>query len=258
MEYDVVIKSHKKDYNKLRYTINSFKYLKPFPQNIYLVTEDGFVPTCNYTDIIIPIKDVDVYPHIDKSKINYRNNWCWVNMVSITQEFTKNDKYFDVQADNFFLKKVDLFEDGKVKLFKTSRNPNNNGKWNQYFSFSQDLFGIDKLTIGSSYITEFIMYDRNKLKTLWSKFDSKQQAIDKMCNSISQHSYPADQEIYGNLIEKYHLDDHIIEKVELEYRGGWENPTDEDIETYIVKSMLDESNYLACSYHTYWIPNEKE
>jgi hypothetical protein len=254
MEYDVVIKSHKKDYNKLTYTINSFKYLNPFPQNIYLVTEDGFVPNCNYTDIIIPIKDADVYPNIDRNKIHYRNNWCWANIVSITQEFTKNDKYFDVQSDNFFLKKVDLVEDGKIKLFKTDHNLNNNLIWKQYFSFSQELFGIDKLTLGSSYITEFIMYDREKLKILWSDFDSKQDAIDKMYNNINEFSYPADQEIYGNLVEKYYLEDYVIENVDLKYHGGWEEPTNENIEKYLVESMLDETKYLACSYHTYWIP----
>lgn len=253
MEYDVIIKSHFKDYKKLKHVVNSFKYLNPFPQNIYIITENGFIPKSNFTDIIIPIKDADVTPFIDRQKFSYRKNWCWVNTVSITQDFTRNNLYLDVQSDNFFINKIDLFQEGKIKLFKTNHNANNNNRWSPYFDFSKQMFNIDKITHGSSYITEFIMYDKNKLKKLWKDYETIDIAMDKMYNIINRNCYPADQEIYGNLIEKYYSDKLYIENINVAYAGKYENVSSLEIEKYIADNKKNNPEYVACSYHTYWM-----
>lgn len=253
MEYDVTIKSHYKDYKKLKYVVNSIKYLNPLPENIYIITDDGFVPNSNFTDIIIPIKDLEVTPFIDKQKFKYRKNWCWVNSVSISQNFTKNDLYLDIQADNFFINNINLFEDNKIKLFKTNHNPNNNNRWSPYFDFSKEMFGIDKITYGSSYITEFIMYDKNKLKKLWEQYESFDLALDKMYNIIGSNCYPADQEIYGNLVEKFYSKELCIENINVLYAGGYENISSHYLQKYITDSKNNNPNHVACSYHTYWM-----
>ena len=41
-KYDVVIKSHPKDYYKLDLVVESLQYLNPQPENVYILTPDGF------------------------------------------------------------------------------------------------------------------------------------------------------------------------------------------------------------------------
>ena len=257
--YDVTIKAHPKDYYKLSHVISSLKHLKPEFDNIYIISPDAYVPESIFSDKIIPIKDDDVVPFIDKTRFNYRYNWCWANMVSITQEFTNNDLYLDVQADNFFLNDIELFaEDGRPRLFKTKINSNNNNVWPEYFNFSKNMFGIDKVTVGSSYIIEFIMYDKNKLKSLFSPYD-KHLMIEKSYNEVSAGSYPADQEIYGNLIESRFPDSYeIVDPVET-YLGG-DRTQDNNIErvlNYISDIRKNYPNAIAYSHHTWWSPEWK-
>ena len=257
--YDVVIKSHPKDYYKLPYVIDSLKYLEPQFDNIYLVSLDGHVPQCLFTDKIIPVKDSEVAPFIDKTRFNYRYNWCWVNMLSITQEFTKNDLYLDVQADNIFLNKVELFnEDGRPRLFKTSANMANNNEWGPYFTFSRSMFGLNKITYGSSYIIEFMLYDKKKLSKLYENYSSKQEMIEKSYGLVSDESYPADQEIYGNLIERDFSEDYeIVGPVETHLTGKFSsNDETQELLKYIEEIKSKSPAALACSYHTYWLPDE--
>lgn len=257
--YDVVIKAHPKDYYKLPYVVDSLKHLKPTFENIYLVSPDGFLPECNFSDKIIAIKDEDVKPFIDKTKFSYRYNWAWVNLLSITQEFTKNNLYFDVQSDNVFINDIDLFdEEGKPKLFRTKVNMANNQEWAPYFNFSRAMFGLGKATIGSSFIIEFMLYDKKKLSKLYENFESKQLMIEQAYKNVSKSSYPADQEIYGNFIEiNYPEDYNIVGPVETYMTGKFSEYDElEEFLQYIEEIRIKYPNALACSYHTYWMPDE--
>jgi hypothetical protein len=254
--YDVTIKAHPKDYYKLPYVISSLKHLKPRFENIYIVSPDGYKPDSIFQDRIITVKDDEVKPFIDKTRFKHRYNWSWVNMLSLTQEFTKNDLYLDIQADNFFLNDLELFsEDGRPRLFKTRANPNNNTVWSGYFEFSKKMFGIDKITLGSSYIIEFMMYDKNKLKSLYEPYDKKIM-IEKSYKEVSDRSYPADQEIYGNLIEgRFPGSYEIVGPIET-YLGG-DDLQDNDINRvldYISSIKSQHPAAIACSHHTYWMP----
>lgn len=252
--YDVVIKAHQKDYFKLSEVVNRLKYLDPPFENIYIVSPDGFIPICDYTDIIIAIKDEDIVPKIDKNKLSIRPSWVWVNLVSITQQFTKNDLYFDVQSDNFFMNKVKLFtDDGRPRLFKSTNNPNNNSRWPGYFNFSSLMFDLEKITYGSSFIVEFMMYDRKKLSKLFERYGGRQQMIEASYQIINDGTYPADQEIYGNLIEKYFLNEYEIVMEAQTILSGDEIPDDNfsKIENFIKEMEALHPKAIACSYHTW-------
>lgn len=255
-KFDVVIKSHQKDYCKLRININSFRYLNPQPSNIYIVSKDGYVPSgTDYDHIIKAIKDEDVTPFIDRDRISYRKNWTWCNLVSLFQNFTENDYYLDVQADNFFLKEVKLFNGSIPIIYNTKNNPANNNVWNPYFNFSRKIFGIDKISLGNSYITEFILYRKNYTKLLIHKYGTFDLMMEKIYESINSNSYPADQEIYGNYVESSLPKEYeIIFDTKLDLMGI---ETDSDIsEKELLYSIevtkIKKPEALALSYHSWW------
>lgn len=260
--YDVIIKSTYKDYHKLPLVIDSLAYLNPVPDNIYILTPDGFRPSGTDFDLkIISIMDEDVVPHIDRSRLECkrRKNWVWVNLVSITQEFTQNDLYLDVQSDNFFLRPIDIFENGKPKLFQSVNSKTNNDGSLPYFKFSENVFGIEKMNRGYSYIIEFLMYDRKLLKEFFSSiYGSTEEMIEVIYSNVSIDCYPADQEIFGNLIEKYFPDKYVlIPNTPVMFSGiNVKRSPDkimsvDELKEYIKKCKSDSTDAIACSHHSW-------
>ena len=257
MDYDVVIKSHVKDYHKLELVVDSLKYLNPEPDNIYIVSkENPYLKGTIFDSKIIFVKDDEITPFIDRERLKYRPNWAWVNLVSIFQDFTKNDYYFDVQSDNFFIRPIDLFDDnGRPKIFQSTANPLNNVGHRQYFEFSEKIFGLEKVSKGYSYIIEFMMYDRKLLRKHFKKFSSLEEMMELIYENININSYPADQEIFGNLVEKYFPEKYCFVEnfpVHLEGVPGHTQVSQEYIKKYIENIKLQRPEIIACSHHT-WI-----
>jgi hypothetical protein len=265
-KYDVVIKAAEKDYFKLNLVVDSIEYLNPQPSKIYILSKDGYVPTgTDYTSILQPVMDSDVVPYIDRSKLNHRPNWNWINLVSLFQDFTEQDLYFDIQSDNFFLKKIDLFdESGRPKIFRSVANCANIYGWKPYFNFSESVFGLPKMSSGFSYIIEFLMYNKNHLKKLIGMYDSFESMMEVIYSNVNQNSYPADQEIFGNLAEKYFNDEYcFVDNFPVHFNGKEVavegEPTLTDILEYIdsvkkgspLGGSGTTSNVYACSYHTW-------
>lgn len=252
--YDVVIKSHPKDYYKLDLVVESLRYLNPQPENIYILSPDGFYPkNTSYDSKIIYITDDQVSPYIDRNKLNQRPNWNWINLVTILQTFTEKDFYLDVQADNFFIKQVDLFsESGKPKIFQSTFNDINNIGHRPYFNFSEKVFEIPKINTGYSYIIEFLLYDRKKLKKIIDQYSSVDELLETCYKNVNRESYPADQEIYGNLLEKYFSSEYeFVPEFPVFHKGTHVPPSREELIKFI-NFHKEENKVFACSYHTYY------
>jgi len=255
-KYDITMKSHEKDYYKMPLTINSLKYLNPQPERIYIITPDGFAPKDNdYQNIIIPIKDEDAIPKIDKGQLRYRPNWVWANIMSFTQDITENDFYLDVQADTFFLKEINLLsDDGRPKLFKTQSNPNNN--YNQdhsFFKFSKAMFGIEKITLGESYIIDYTMYNKTIGKEICSSIGTVDEMIKLLYLIVDDAHFPADGEIFGNYIEKNHENMYNISREINHVLTGHEGaePSIHAVEQWI-NACRSNPELHSCTYHN-WI-----
>lgn len=257
MKYDVVIKSHKKDYHKLELVVDSLKYLNPEPENIYILSPDGFYPKNTVFDSkIIYITDDQVNPFIDRSRLTHRPNWNWINLVSVLQDFTENDYYLDVQSDNFFTKSIDLFDKyGKPKIFQSTVNPGNNVGHRPYFNFQEKVFDIPKVQQGYSYIIEFLMYDKKILKEYFNKkYSNFDDMMENIYINVNDQSYPADQELFGNLVEKYYSDRYTFVPDTPVYLDGVSNQdvSVECIKEYIQRIQKEKPEIIACSHHT-WI-----
>jgi len=213
MNYDITIKSHEKDSYKLDLVLDSLVFLNPQPYYIYIISPNGFRPNhAIYKDKFICLKDDEVTPYVDRSKISVMPNWVWTNLVSLTQNFTENDFYLDVQSDVFFLKKINLFDDqGKPKLFKTTSNPGNNfNRDHPYFKFSKEMFGINKVTDGDSYIIDYTMYNKKIAKKIYDNYHSVDDMLEAAYKIIDGNRFPADGEIFGNFVEKFFPDFYYI------------------------------------------------
>jgi len=79
--------------------------------------------------------------------------------------------------------------------------------------------------------------------------------IEMVYNSIDNQSYPADQEIFGNLIEKHYPDRYSFVSnapVYLDGVGNGQEVSVDFLKSYIEAVKQERPEVIACSHHT-WI-----
>ena len=159
----------------------------------------------------------------------------------------------DVQSDNFFVKEINLFNsEGLPRIFQSSYNDINNLGHPPYFNFSQNVFDIPKVNTGYSYIIEFLLYDRKKLKKIVDQYPSIEELLETCYANVTQESYPADQEIYGNLLEKHFPNDYeFVANFPVIHEGSHISPSREQLEEFISINK-QQGKVFTCSYHTYF------
>lgn len=254
-KYDVVIKSAAKDYFKLPLVVDSIQFLNPQPSKIYILSQNGYLPKgTDYESKLVAVKDSEITPFINRKKLTHRPNWNWINLVSLFQNFTEQDFYFDIQSDNFFLNPIDLFtEDGKPRIFRSTVNHVNVSGWPPYFNFSERVFDIPKMSNGFSYIIEFLMYNKNLTKKLIEPYSSFEEMMEVVYSNVNQNSYPADQEIFGNLLEKHFPTEYsFVDNFPVYFTGTESLDIGLDqIQKYILDVRTQLPNVVSCSFHSW-------
>jgi len=105
-----------------------------------------------------------------------------------------------------------------------------------------------------TYIIEFMMYSKSHLNKLYESYSSKENFIERIYNEMDELKYPADQEIFGNLMCNYFNEDFINVKNVLTLKTGCHYP--EIIEEKIIESNLEyikinNPEVYALSIHTW-------
>lgn len=153
MNYDAVILSHPKDYNKIRFCFESLHNLDPSPIHVYLVTPDPI-------DMIglINIRDIESIP-LDISEIKYkRPNWIYQQLIKLYQNFTASDLYMCVDSDLIFNRKLTF--SGKT-FFISDRDQ----RHDPYFNFMSDYFNMHNFA-NYTFINDFMIFDKKICKQM--------------------------------------------------------------------------------------------
>lgn len=194
ISYDVFIPVAKKDEHKLRFCVESLKYLNPQPDNIFVVGEF-------YERTVLNLNK--------NAATNFRRPaWIYQQFLKLFQDETVNDQYLVVDSDLILLKQLDLFnEDGKPYFFlgiDQFHKP--------YFNYSEEVFGFGR-EYNHSFISEIMMMNKNLTLTMLkdavstNKYHTLEQNIENLyrytCERAREDWIPADYELYGNYVEKY-------------------------------------------------------
>ena len=103
-----------------------------------------------------------------------------------------------------------------------------------YFDFQERVFDIPKANKGYSYIIEFMLYDRKKLAKLMDGYKDVDDLLETCYANTGQDSYPADQEIYGNLLEKHFPNDYeFVPNFPVHHQGHHIPPSREELIAHI-------------------------
>ena len=249
-KYDVLIKSSPKDYQKLKYVINSIKFLSPQPSKIFLINPDGFKPSeTDYDEKINVIKDEEVFPNCDRNKIPWRKNWCFATFIALFQDVTEQDNYLDMQSDNFFLKPIDLFTEECAPIFFMS--PQHSHYYQPYFNFSKTMFDLERVG-DDSFIIDFMMYNKKISKEMLEPYGSFDNFFEKAYKNINKNSHPTEQDCFANWCLKHHEGKYLIKKniiINLMGKNYPENYTEQEVVDLINSEEFKDET--AISLHTW-------
>jgi len=246
--YDIVIVSHKKDFNKIKYVVEyAERNLTDFETIHLILTNHDFLEydkiQSKTTRPVIIHNEQDVV-ELDFSKVCYRPTWIYQILLKMFQNVTKNDNFLIIESDGVINKKLSFFEDGKTILY-LGRYQNHQ----PYFNYNE-MLNIKK-RYPYSLISEVMMYDKNKIKKLLEHCgcESREEFIDKyIYNRLSDTSYPADYELYGNFLYNFYPDSIKFEKYNYSLNGAHREISDIEIESIIEKNK--NSDFI--SFHT-WV-----
>ena len=216
--YDIVIVSHEKDFNNIKFIIEySQKNLKF--DSIHLILSERKV----FTDLelVKTLTDKPIFLHmesdvlkIDKTRVNYRPNWIYQMMLKMFQNVTENDNFLIIESDCLILKKINFFENEKTYLY-LCRDQNHT----PYFNFN-NLLGFGR-EYNHSFISEFMMYNKQIVKDMLSKSNCNNvnDFLEIVYNNTNNDCYPADYELYGNFCFKHHRDKIEVKHLNYNFFG---------------------------------------
>ena len=249
-KYDALIKVGRKDYAKLSHVIQTIKHLIPQPSKIFVISPDGVRPEgTSYDEKIVVVKDEDVFPGVDRDEIPLRKNWCFATFMALFQDVTEQDYYFDIQADNFFMKPLSLFKEDGTPIFFMS--PQHSHYHQPYFNFSKKMFDLERVG-DDSFIIDFMMYNKNITKELLAPYGSFEEFYKEACRNINKASYPTEQDCFANWCLKHHPGMYEVQKgvvTRLMGKNYPENYSGDEIEQILNSGMYPDE--VAVSLHTW-------
>jgi hypothetical protein len=261
-KYDALIKAHSKDYMKLKLVIDSIKYLNPQPENIILISPDGFVPAEYMEDKRIKsYTDFQIFPNCDRNRLRYRPNWCYASTMAVFQDVTPNDFFLDIQCDNFFVKEINLFDENDKPIFFVS--PQCRHYYQPYFDYNKAMFGEGRRMgtewgIGweDSLIIGWMMYNKTIAKEILALYGGIDKFYDKACAVINDTCHPSEQDLFPNWVLPKHPDMYVIKKNVQIRVDGKDYPgefTVEEIERLIdiAKTNPECPDVVALACHTW-------
>lgn len=260
-KYDVIIKAHPKDYIKIKYVVSSLAFLNPQPENIFIISPDGFIPEENKTDSRIQaVCDKDVFPNMDRTLIKYRPNWAWTMFLSLFQNITPNEYYLDVNSDNFFVKNIDLFDEQDKPIFFIS--PDHRHYHVPYFVFNKEVFNLEDRKIltkpyglrpDDSFIVDFMMFKRSIAREMLDMYGGIDNLFKKCSEVISIKCNMGDTELYPAWCMTYHPNFYTIKDGIRVHVTGKDAPftfVDEEISS-IINEYSTVKDIIAVSCHSW-------
>ena len=266
MDYEIVIPAAKKDYNKLKYVIESAQnFLVPQPKRINIIHAGHIGGAAGTSVKLIHEEEVlNLDPNIAKGFS--RPPWIYQQFLKLFQDITEERMYLVIDSDLILNRKLELFNKESVPYFFLGVDQNHP----PYFKYSDEMFGFGRV-YNHSFISEIMMFDKVIIEALLMRFyfhqtgkygniiqvhqheQVRNQLIkviyEKTCDKACDGWIPADYEIYGNFVEVFNSSLYEKQKIKTNLRGKYSEWTDTDLESYI--SEMKDKDYDTFTAHTW-------
>lgn len=204
---DLLLPAAPKDYVKVPYVIQTVAKFVPDIERVCLVSPD----VLSYTELhglkIDCYTDVEVLPlWYKREMVSWRPNWITQQIIKLTQTITQTEYWLTTDADKFFNDKISLFREGKPILYTGAAGPHL-----PYIGFNRMMLG-EYTPYPKSFLSECTLYKREFIDEMLNVCGGGRDGfIHKLITTINTaQGHPADSELYGSFIMKYHPDHYIV------------------------------------------------
>lgn len=250
MNFDIIILSHQKDYNKLPFLVDSIQKNITGFDTIHIVSET--LPS-SIIDGISYHRDQDVLPLDDTTTetynewqvtIGYRPNWIFQQYIKLFNIINDKD-YLIIDSDTIINKPLDIFVNCKPNFF-IGLNQNHI----PYFDFIEQILSIKKI-FSRSFISEIMFFKKSIIKEILKNFHNDyNEFIQKSLQLTNSSCYISEFELYGNFVMKYFPETYNIKYINSVSKAKYSKWQDEEINTIINEYLNTDTDIL--SFHS-WI-----
>lgn len=252
IKYDIVLVAHEKDFGNLKFIVEQAEKNLKDSENIHLILSER--TPYNDFELLKTLTSKSVYLHkesdilkIDKSRLLHRPNWIYQMLLKMLQNVTQNENYLIIESDCVIIQPISFFEDGKTTFF-LCRDQNHQ----PYFNFNNKVLGIGR-EYNHSFISEFMMYNKLKVKEMIKKTGSKSidEFLELIYTTVDGTCYPADYELYGNFCYKFYPNEFEVKTLDYGFFGreSREKPFWDDEE---IKNLINTNKHKpVVSFHTW-------
>lgn len=214
MNYDAIILSHPKDYNKIKFCYRSLEHLDPKPDKVYLVT-----PNKLNIDGLISISDQEALS-IDINDIQYkRPNWIFQQLIKLYQNFTENDIYMCIDSDVIFNRPMHFT--GKT-FFISDREQHHN----PYFNFMSAYFALTEWA-NYTFINDFMIFDKSICKIMMPSIN---RFIRDMNQYLKSDNFLFSEfETYGNFVMNHFRSSYTIKQTKTKMFGKYDTWNNDEL-----------------------------
>jgi len=242
--FDILITIGSKDFNKLRFMINSIVSNIDGFNKIYVVSNDP-IPDDLKPDGIIYLSDSIIDYDFNKIKVSGRVGWYRQQFIKLFQEVTLND-YLVIDSDVYLNGPLKINLDNPT--FWLGENQNHK----PYFEFMEYVFGLEKC-YPHSFINEIMLFKKNIIRKMVSDTGLTRDGLFDLCvkeiNKRNIQSGFSEYELYGNYVTKNYPDlyNYVNMKVIKYHKNrSW---TDDEIKETISKNKYSRVDLI--SMHTW-------
>jgi hypothetical protein len=246
-EFDILITTAPKDYNKLPFVIDSVRKNICGFDTIYCVSPTE-IKRENKLEGVVYVLDSD-FVSFDYSKLinKKRKGWYTQQFIKLFQWIT-NDNYLVIDSDAIILKPLSIFNRQGMPYFFLGEDQ----KHLPYFDFMRQMFGFGR-TFDHSFINEIMFFKREYIIDMVNSIgmgviDFMDKSIDLINKINHKTSSFSEYETYGNWIVENKPESYDFKVLKCKTMGKSSQYSITDIERLIKQYKKD---YDKLSLHTW-------
>lgn len=222
---DMVIPAAPKDYNKLPYVISAVRELIKV-ETIHVIAPSPSDIGHSWNNVILHSDD-EILPY-DRSRLNWRPNWVFQQLLKMFQEVTRHDWFLVMDADIFAARPIPLWSKKGKPILYLGRDQ----RHGPYFTFNRYMLGYGKVHPWS-FLSECTLYNKRLIREMLTFCNlTRDQFWERLLEITNVLCCPADAELYGSYVTHEHPGLYEIRHLNAtlggRYGGLWSDKEIED------------------------------
>ena len=233
MTADVFIPTIYKDFNKLKFTIETaITHVKGCGDFYVTLPNKADLKDIEYRGHKITFfNDSDILPGVDARKCRFRTNWIWQQLLKLCQDKTQTEYVWICDSDLMFIKDFDIFaEDGRPILHAHPNEKDDIG-FSRFIAMMSkgDLLPEllrpemdDEEFYRTDYVADMMVFKPAIIDEMLKRYDFADRR--EFCDWTLEHTfwnagrvgsyYISEYQLYGLYVQKHHPSEYVRRDIE--------------------------------------------